>query len=117
MLRLLICAVVIVSAGCSVTAAGVGTTGNVSWAFTINNTLPPSAVISGGSGLVVVIAYSDGTSRTASVPPGGTLVVPANGTAAVVSGGGASASVGPGSALWWTASGWSTTPPAPAATG
>lgn len=117
MLRLLICVIAVVCAGCSFAAAGAGTSGNVAWAFTINNTLPPSAVIPGGGGLVVVITYSDGSSSTVSVPPGGTVTVPANGTAAVVSGGGANASVGPGAALWWTASGWSTTPPAPSASG
>jgi hypothetical protein len=118
MLRMLLGAMLIAASGCEFAAAGAGTTGNVSWAFTISNTLPPSAVIpGGGGGLLVVIAYSDGSSATVSIPPGGSVTVPANGTAAVVSGGGSNASVGPGSALWWTASGWSTTPPAPTADG
>ena len=117
MRRLFVCAVVIVCAGCTFAAAGAGTTGNVAWAFTINNTLPPSTVTSGGGGLVVLITYSNGSTRTVNIPPGGSLTVPANGTAAVVSGGGANTSVGPGSELWWTPSGWSTTAPTPSAGG
>lgn len=117
MLRLLVCALAIISTGCSFAAAGAGTSGNVSWAFTINNTLPPSAVIAGGGGLVVIITYSDGSSSTVSVPPGGSVTVPSNGAAAVVSGGGANTSVGPGTALWWTTTGWSTTPPIPSGAG
>ena len=116
MLRLLACCVVLL-AGCTFAAAGSGTDGNVSWAFTITNTLPDSAVIGGGGGLVVVITYDDGSTRTQTVPPGGSLTIPSNGTAAVVNGGGSSASAGPGTDLFWTISGWSTTPPSVASPG
>ncbi len=116
MLRLLAMAVIL--SGCMVSAAGSGTDGNVSWAFTINNTLPASAVPpGGGGGLLVVVTYGNGTSATYLVPPGGSVTVPANGSAAVVSGGGAIRSVGPGGELFWTSTGWSASPPAPAGGG
>lgn len=118
MFRLLMLALVVLAlGGCLAAAAGSGTTGNVSWSFTITNTLPPSAVIPGGGGLVVIITYADGSTATRTVPPGGTLTVPANGTAAVVNGGGQTAQVGPGAQMWWTPAGWSSSPPAPSAAG
>jgi len=119
MLRLLLgCAMLIVS-GCGFAAAGAGTSGDVAWAFTINNTLPPMAVPPGygDGGLIVIVTYQDGYSTSYVVAAGSSLSVPGNGATAVVYGGGMYTTVGPGAALFWSNGGWSSSPPMPYGSG
>lgn len=79
----LVMLMLLVLAGCSSDISANGISGNLYWSLTINNTgTAPS------DGLVLVIAYSDGSSTTVSVPPGGMVVVPAFGNAVWVSGAG-----------------------------
>jgi hypothetical protein len=109
MLRLLIlCAVL---CGCDVSVAGAGTSGDVSWAFTINNTQPSSGVQSGG--LIVIVSYADGSSASYVVAAGSSLSLTAEGASVRVQGGGSSATAGPGGTLYYTGSGWTSTPPRP----
>lgn len=109
MLRiLLLCAVL---CGCDVAVAGAGSNGDVSWAFTINNTMPSSGV--SGGGLLVIVAYADGSSSSYTVAAGSSLSLRAEGASVRVQGGGTSATAGPGDTLYFTASGWTSTPPQP----
>lgn len=111
MLRLLVlCAVL---CGCDVAVAGAGTSGDVSWAFTINNTMPASGVQ--GGGLIVVVAYADGSSASYTVAAGSSLSLTAVGASVRVQGGGTSATAGPGDTLFYSGSGWTSTPPQPSA--
>lgn len=107
MLRILVlCAVL---AGCDVAVEGAGVSGDVSWAFTINNTLPPSGTQ--GGGLLVVVTYANGSSATYTVAAGSSLSLTAQGASVSVVGGGSSTTAGPGGTLYYTGSGWSTSPP------
>ncbi len=109
---LVLCAVL---CGCDVAMAGAGSSGDVSWAFTINNTLPPSGV--SGGGLVVVVAYADGSSASYTVAPGSSLTLSAQGASVRVSGGGSTATARPDDTLFYSVAGWSMDPFEPSGSG
>lgn len=91
-MRAAILATILCLAGCDGAMVATGSDADVSWFLTINNT-----AASGSGGMVVVVSYSDGSSRGVTVPAGGSVTVPASGASVLVSGGGGSQRIGPDS--------------------
>lgn len=109
MLRI-VCVCCLAFAGCVSMAAGQGTTGDVSWSFVINNTLPPSG--SSGGGLLVVVTYADGDSASYVVAAGESLRLEAEGASVSVEAQGNRRTVTAGQSVYYGASGWSAAPSA-----